>query len=134
MRIENQNGDFLLLAVSDGKTLGKSRMKVLHAILLFLCLSLVACADRKAGMALGVGSHGASAALFTDNGWLGVGPSSGLMLGFGTTLYGGDSEYSTGQVTYRQPVAGQNASASEQGDWYKAYRYPGPLAAYSMIR
>ncbi len=112
-------------------------MKILYGSLLLLCLGLAACADRSTGVALGVGSHGAGVALFTDSGWLGAGPFGGLMVGFGGSRYNDDGTgYSSGRIV-RQPPP-QSSSASAAGPLGKPlhmeYDYPSALDAYRTLR
>jgi hypothetical protein len=107
-------------------------MKILQGIFfVLLCLGVTSCADRNVGMALGVGSRGAGAALFTDNAWVGAGPFGGIMLGFGNTLSGESSGYSSGKIVYRQ-ADGESFSGASRNAWYKDYVYPSPLAAYRL--
>lgn len=117
-------------------------MKILYGSLLLLCLGLAACADRSPGVALGVGSHGAGVAVFTDSGWLGVGPFGGLMVGFGGSRYDGDGTgYSSGRIV-RQPPSPSSpppASSASAGrplgkPLHMGYDYPSPLDAYRTLR
>ena len=120
-------------------------MKIMYGSLLLLCLGLAACADRNPGVALGVGSHGAGVAVFTDSGWLGVGPFGGLMVGFGGSRYDYDdgTGYSSGRIV-RQPPApsssppppAPSASAARPlgKPLHMGYDYPSALDAYRTLR
>ena len=118
-------------------------MKILHGSLLLLCLGLAACADRNPGVALGVGRHGAGVALFTDSGWLGVGPYGGLMVGFGGSRYDDDGTgYSSGRLVRQPPPPASPPSPSPSASTarplgkplHMRYDYPSPLDAYRTLR
>jgi hypothetical protein len=106
-------------------------MKCAYGALLILCLSLGACADRNVGLALGAGSRGAGAALFTDNGWLGVGPFGGVMFGLSAPLYGNGESSSSGRIVYPQAAPGTAPAAAP---WHREYACPDPLTAYRLLR
>ena len=84
-------------------------MKMLCCVFVLLALSLGGCAERNAGMALGVGSSGPSVSLFSEQFFAGVGScgGGGVMLGFGGPLSGGDSQYSGGRIIRRTPPSVQ---------------------------
>ena len=107
-------------------------MKMIHAIILLLCLGLSACADRNPGIALGVGSHGAGVALFTDSSWMGFGPCGGVMMGFGSGGYDDGRTYSSGRIVRREPA--KNLPAGSSGPvWRREYGYPSLLTAYREL-
>ena len=112
-------------------------MKILCGPLLLLCLGLTACADRSTGVALGVGSRGAGVALFTDSGWLGVGPFGGRMVGFGGSRYDDDGTgYSSGRIVRQPPPPASSASAAGSlgKPLHMGYDYPSALDAYRTLR
>lgn len=105
-------------------------MKIIHAIILLLCLGLSACADRNPGIALGVGTYGAGVALFTDSSWMGFGPYGGVMVGFGNGRYDEDRSYSSGRIVRREPAKTPPAAGSNNSAWAGEYPYPSLLATY----
>ncbi len=104
-------------------------MKILHGILLLLCLSLTACASSSPGVAVGFGTHGAGVALFTDSSWLGFGSAGGVMVGLGNGGYNGNGSYSSGRIIRREP-AKNPASRPAASSWYDEYKDLSLLNAY----
>ena len=108
-------------------------MKILQAAILLLCLGMSACADRSTGIALGIGTHGAGVALFTDNFWMGLGSFGEVMVGFGGGSYREDSAYSSGRIVSRGP-AGPLIAPSADRTWHHAYEYLSLLKVYQKFR
>lgn len=122
-------------AASSPKTrLSRRRTQILivRCFLLLLCLGLPACADRSPAIALGVGTHGAGVALFTDSAWMGFGSHGGVMVGFGSGDYSDGRTYSSGRIVRREP-AGASPARPADWNWRRGYEFPSLLAAYRKV-
>ena len=100
-------------------------MKIPLLITLSLCLCCIsACADRSSGVAVGMGTHGAGVALFSDNVWLGGGSGGsfgGLMVGFGGRDHDNGTGYSSGRIVRVTPP---RQSSARPPAWYAGYTFP----------